>query len=165
MAEVVESFETPDGTVLKKTRDKRGEERWRTKSGQFRSQEQVEAIKQNTARRAYEQNDPNLNITYRVAPTNEEDRRNAIRQEYGYYNRTKGINPNKPDEGSSFDNRVRGWMGNQTLRKQVENDPVLRTKKERQRALEAKARQVANDLKNASSEKEAIDILRKYDIY
>ena len=165
MSEVVESFKTPSGTVIRRTRDSNGQERWRTENGEFRSDAQVDAIKQNSAKRSVTENDPSLNIDYVVTPTDEQDRRNAVEIEYPYITQNRGIDPNKPQPGKSFDNRVRGWMGNQTLRKQVQNDPLLRTRKERDEALEAKARQVANDLKNANSEKDAIEILRKYDIY
>ena len=55
-------------------------------------------------------------------------------------------------------------MGNDELQRQIENDPLLRTNKERDKAIESRAREIVADLEGADSD-EAIEILRKYDIY
>lgn len=170
MSEIVESFKTPGGQELQKIQYKDANDntqtRWRTKSNnEFRTEAQVDQIKQNAAKRSVETNNPQNNIDYVVEPTDETDRRNALKIEYPYYDSTDGIDPNRPDPNGSFDNRVRGWMGNETLRKQVKQDPLIRTQKEADKALEAKARQVANDLQSVKSEREAMEILKRYDIY
>jgi hypothetical protein len=167
MAEVVESFETPGGQEVRRIRTGENQFRWQRSVGQnrkFISDSQAQQIKENASRNAQRRNDPSLNVQYRVTPTDETDRTNAVEIKYPEIRNTEGLNPNNIVGGENKNNRIKGWMKNDSLQRQVENDQLLRTNAERERATEARAREVVEAIDNANNTRQVKQILRRYDL-
>lgn len=150
MANVTDTFTTASGTELEQIeyQDQYGntQKRWRTKSNnEFRTQEQVEQIKEQTRQR-------------------NEVRKQAIEKEFPEYNNTEGLNPNRLKQGEKRENIIKAFMDNGTVKSDVANNPLLEGQNEYDNALEARARQILKDFEEADTEAERNQIKRKYNL-
>lgn len=163
MGEVLESFETSSGDEVYRMKDASGQIRWRSaQTGRLLSNDQIEAVKQNAQRQATKQQNPDIDVSYTVEPTTDEDRQNAVEIRYPEINNTSGLDPRTISSGDSKTNRIKAWMENDALVREIENDPLLQNQRERDRALEARARQLVDDLEGVSNEREAVEVIQKY---
>jgi len=146
MPEQIDEFTTAGGQKLVKEQYDNGAEVWRSPTtGQFRSQENVEQIRENTRQR-------------------NEARKQAIQQAFPELNNITGINPNKPRAGEKRNNIIRSFMDNQDFRTSVGNNPLLEGNKEREQALEARAREVLKAFEQADTQAEKEQIKRQYNL-
>ncbi|WP_292484750.1 hypothetical protein [Methanohalobium sp.] len=168
-SELLTEFETSSGDVIRKFEDpqgnityRRGSKTQRAGKGTFISQQQGENLED-----LAQSNEGNAqNINYTITPRSESDRNNAIRERYEKWVDYEGLNPNQIPEGENEETtRIKGWMQNSEVQRQVRNDELLKSQTERQRATEAKARKIVEDLKQARSDKDVMDILRHHGIY
>ncbi|AAQ13782.1 hypothetical protein HdyHp2_075 [Haloarcula virus Hardyhisp2] len=150
MAKTTDTFKTAGGQDLEKIEytDQYGntQERWRTSSSnEFRTQEQVEQIKENTRQR-------------------NEARKQAIEQTFPEYNNVEGLDPNVRRSGENRENVVKSFMDNADVRTSVANNPLLEGSEEYDKALEARAREILNEFESADSQAEKEQIKRRYNL-
>lgn len=166
MSELIEVVQLPDGEQMKKIRNKNGGFSYRRGSnGQFLSPKVGKALEQNADRQVGRDNNLSDNqAQFSVKPRSENDRETLVNQRYPNIDETTGLNPKRIDSGNQKEQNIKAWMDNTTIKKQVKNDPLLNTQQERDRAREARARQITNDLQGVENEREAIKILRDYGV-
>lgn len=160
-SELLASYQLPDGEKVRKFRDSSGGVSYRRSNGTYLSNKVGEGIEEGANRNVGD----DRQVKFVVTPTTENDRNAAIDKRYPKINETKGLDP-KTIRGNEpqIDRNTKGWMENETIKQDIRNDPLLKTRSDRRKALEARARQVVEDLKNAGSEEEAIEILKQYGI-
>ena len=146
MPEQIDEFTTAGGQKLVKERYDNGSEVWRSPTtGQFRSQENVEQIRESTRQR-------------------NEARKRAIQEAFPEINSTTGLDPNDPKGGEKRKNVVRSFMQNPELKTSVANNPLLEGQQEYDDAIEARAREVLKAFEKADTEAERQQIKRQYNL-
>jgi hypothetical protein len=173
---VITSFQLNNGDVIRKTEDSDGQIRYRRasvqsgKGGQFISNQQGETLERLAAGgsgTSKKQQTKGQQITFVVKPQNETERQETIEKAFPRWNQTTNLDPDViPANSPQMINSIRAWMENDTVEQQIENNPLLKTEAERDRAKEARAREIVADLQNARTEQEAkFTILKSYGIY
>ena len=160
-SELISSYQLPNGERIQKFRASDGEISYRRSDGTFVSPSVGKGIEESAERDIGD----DRQVTFVVEPQTQQDRQESVEKRYPRLNNTTNINADRIDPSDpKFVQVTKGWMRNDTLRRQIENDPLLKTDAERRKALEARARQIAHDLRGVENNKEAIQILRKYGV-
>jgi hypothetical protein len=169
-SELLAAYQTPQGDEIRKFRNPDGQIVYRRGStsssnkggGTFVSPSVGKQIEQRAAR----DTEDDRQVQFTVSPRTETDRQNVIEERFPEWNNTENLDPNRiPGNDDETTRLTRGWMKNETLQQQIEKDPILKNSKEKERAKEARARQIAKDLQNVRNEREAYQVLRSYGIY
>jgi hypothetical protein len=167
-SELIETMELANGDTVRKWRFSDGSIQYRrggdTESGRTGgtpiTKKQGEMLEKNAMQ------SPNSGVQFDVQPTKQGDRENVLRQKYeGYGQDYKRLDPSKYSGNEPEEDRLtKIWKGNEQVKQKIKNDPFLRTNKERDKAREAYARKIANELMKANSEDDAVEILRQYGV-
>lgn len=173
MSELLNAIQLPNGDQVKKIRRPdnsvayhySGNNGDKYEPGEFMRKDVGEALERNANSVTNRQNEIQpRQAQFSVTPKDETERETMLMQRYPKMEETEGLHPQKNIGSSKWEDNIRAWMDNNSVDKQVENDPLLRNKKEKRRAKEARARQIAEDLRNAENEGEAKRILRDYGV-
>lgn len=170
-SDLISEVELPDGNTIRKWENTDGKMRY-TRNGQFVSPDVGRGLEETTELSGPAQT-PGGEMTQRELSeyghgiSSEDLRRNRIENKYGKWDDTEALRDDVILGGASNErNRwIQSWMGNETVERKIENDPLLETQGEKNRAREAYARDIVSQLEQVSSEGEAKDVLRQYDIY
>lgn len=172
---LITSFQLNNGDVVRKTEDSDGQVRYRRasvesgKGGQFISNQQGETLEKLAAGgsgTSKKQQTKGQQITFVVKPENERERQETIEKAFPRWNQTTDLDPDViPANSPQMINSIRAWMQNETVEQQVEDNPLLKTKAEKERAKEARAREIVGELQSVRSEQEAIQVLKSFGIY
>lgn len=173
MSQLIAQFQLANGTKINKYESDSGTISYRygskpqkgnAQKGSFISPDVGRSLEQNVAESDSDLSDKSQ-AQFVVQPKTDEGLERARENAYPGYDNFTGINPNKVRGGQETMNMIRGWMRNETLNKQVKQDPLLKTKQQQKKALEARAKQVVNDLQDVKNERQAIEVLKEYGIY
>ena len=165
-SELIETIDLANGDKVRKWRFSDGTIQYRrggnTESGRTGGTPITNNQGEQLEKRALE----SKSVTFDVQPTKESDREKVLKQKYeGYGENYQRLNPSKYKSSEADEKRLtKIWKSNEQVKSKIKNDPFLRTSKERDKAREAYARQIANELMQASNEGEAVEILRQYGV-
>lgn len=165
-SELIEAIQLPNGEQMRKFRATDGQVSYRRSDGTFLSPEVGKALERNANRQLEAEGTDREQATFTVEPKSENDRQELVNARYPEIDNVSGLNPERPKSaGSKLEENVMAWMSNDTLKQQVRQDPLVNNDKQRTELLEARARQITNDLRSVDSEKEAMQVLRSYNVY
>lgn len=165
-SELIETIQLPDGGQMRKFRAKDGQVSYRRGDGTFLSPDVGKALEKNANRQVGNEDAPKQQATFNVKPRSEEDRKALVESRYPEIDNVSNLNPERPKTANDKMEQVTmSWMDNETLRRQIRQDPLLDSDVERSEALEARARELVEDIQNVKNEEEAMQVLRSYDIY
>lgn len=163
-SKLLTSFQLADGKVVRKFESPNGDVTYRyasgqgNVSGQFISPQVGDSLQE----RAAENTGESRNVNFIVRPQTKGEKQEAIEKRYPKFNNTKGLDAGRiKGNESKLDRNTKGWMKNETIQMQVENDALIDSR-DKERAIEARARQIAEDMNNVRSEREAIQVLKAY---
>lgn len=158
----VNKYESDDGTISYRYGSE--PEKGNAQKGSFISSNVGRSLEQNVAESDSDPSDKSQ-AQFVVQPKTEKGLDRARENAYPGFEDFAGINPNKVQGGQETMNMIRGWMRNETLNQQIKQDPLLKTRQQEKKALEARAKQVVNDLQDVKNERQAIEVLKEYGIY
>lgn len=178
VTEVTDEVRLPDNTVVKEyTNPETGNVTYRRtgegiSGAQFISPDVAEGL-QTTTELGGAIEVPEGEITqqeldqYGVGIDGEELRKRRIENKYEKWDQYSGIRTDQIPGGESKrrERWIQGWIENNELQTQVENDPLLENDQEKKRAQEAMARRIVDELEEVNSRQEAMRVLRNYGIY
>jgi hypothetical protein len=93
-------------------------------------------------------------------------RQNRIENKYTKINETENLERRTLEGGDSKEQvrkrRIKAFMNNDVIRKEVDNDPLIETNKEKKRAIESYSKQLIEELENAGNRTQERRVLREY---
>jgi hypothetical protein len=96
----------------------------------------------------------------------EKIRQNRIENKYTKTNEFEGLERRTLEGGDSAEQvrkrRIKAFMNNDTIRKEIDNDPLIETQQEKKMAIESYSKQLVEELEGANSRSEEERILREY---
>lgn len=163
-SELIEVVQLPNGEEMRKFRADDGNVSYRRSDGTYLSPEVGEALERNASRTSDDY--AGVQAEFKVEPRTENDRQQLVETRYPEIDEVRGLHPDKPKRANNkYEQNVIAWMNNDTLVNQVENDPLAQSPQERDELLEARARQITDDIRSVDNEREAMQVLRSYNIY
>jgi len=168
-SELLASYQLPSGDVVRKIETASGDIQYRrgrtTKSGKQGGSIISNQVGDNIAERAASDVGSDRQVQFIVSPKSKGDRERAIVERYPELERVSNLNPGRIESGQSRKvSAIKHFMQRPEIKKQISKDPLLSSNRERQRAREARARQIVKELENASNEQQRIQILRRFGI-
>lgn len=165
-SELIEVIQLPSGEQMRKFRATDDNITYRRSDGTFLSPSVGEALEANANRQVDAKGTEREQARFSVEPKSEADRKELVETRYPQVDGVKGLNPERPKSASSqYEQNVMAWMQNSTVRNQIRQDPLVNNEQERTELLEARSRQLVDDLQSVKNEKEAMQVLRSYNIY
>lgn len=93
-------------------------------------------------------------------------RNRRIRNKYTEWNNFEGYErrslPGGDSKSAIRERRVKAFMNNEVIQKEVDNDPLIESSEERRIALESISKQLIKELETANTRSEEKSILREY---
>lgn len=174
---IISQARLPDGTTVVERETSTGQKQYVRKgegiSGeQFISPDVGEGLKQTTELGNSNVVPGNEGLTQRelqdfgINVDAETVRKNRVENKYTKLDETENLERRTLEGGDSKEQvrkrRIKAFMNNDVIRKEVKNDPLIETSTEQKLAIESYSRQLVEELENARNRSQERRILREY---
>lgn len=170
--ERLDKVRLPNGTTISKWENPETGNISYRRNGRFISPTVGEGLEQTTELAGPIEIPDSQSVTQRelnefgVSVDRETVRQSRLKNKYTEWENFDGLERRRLEGGDSKailrQRRIKAFMNNETLRREVKNDPLIESRDEQRIAIESYAKQLVDELTNARTEKEEKRILREY---